>query len=195
MAPGGDGIDHFHLTVVLDAPDQIAAEAVGGIHPLCSQCVGHADHGVKLILGNGDIVVQQQAVHRLLIAGQILPQQDVPLLLRDPHRVIRRVTLAAVANVPVTIVIGIGHAPEALEGLDHGHTGGTGGIGIYRQGGGRQQRQHKQHAKAQGQDLLHGLHGYSHFLSDLLTGFDSICQKFTIIPPIREEDCEKFNIF
>ena len=147
VAPGGNGVDHLRLGVVVDPLDQVGAEPVGGVHPLGAQGIGHGNHGVKLVLGDGDAIVQQQAVDLLLRIRQVLTEEHVRLLLGDAVRVVRRIAGSAVADVPVPPVVGIGHVAVALKFLNESHPLVAGDEDLHGQGPGGQQRQH--HKRAQ----------------------------------------------
>ena len=79
VAPCGDGIDHLRLTVAADAVDEVGAQAVVRVNPLRSQGVGHADKGVKLVLGDADAVLEQEAVDQGLVIDQVPAHHEIRL--------------------------------------------------------------------------------------------------------------------
>ena len=155
VAPGCDGVDNLRLRVLVDAADEVGAEPVGRVEPLCAQVVGHVHHGVKLVLGHLDAVGNEQVVHQVLRRDHGLTEQPLRLLLADAVGVVRRIAEGAVAYVPLPLVA-VGHGLEALELLDERDALVAGGIGLHCQGRGRQQRQHQQQAQAHGYYLFDG---------------------------------------
>ena len=155
VAPGGDGVDDLRLAVAVEAVDQVGAQPVLRVDPLGPQVVGHADQGVKLLLGDGDAVLHQKAVHQALVPlCQVGAQQRVRLQLGDAGGVVAGFALGAVTDVPLPAVVRIGHGPEALEFLYQRDARLAGGKGFHRQGRAGQQRQRQRRAQRQGQQLF-----------------------------------------
>ena len=191
VAPGCNGVDHFRLAVLLDSIDEIGIEAVPWLNPLGTQVISHTDHGVKLVLGDRDVIFHEQVVDDLLF----FPQEDFHQLPAgfpvDAFGVIRRVAEGTIADIPLAVIL-VGHTAEVLKFLDHGNTLFAGGVGLHSQGGGRQQGEHKDQAEGQC-DMLCGFfqyhHGHSHFLR-----VHNNRQNFTILQGKREVESPWFNI-
>ena len=133
MAPGGDGVDHLGLRVLPDAADEVGAEAVGGVHPLGAQVVGHVHHGVELVLGDGDAVSQEQVVDQVLSHLHALPHEALRLVLGDAVGVVPLLAEGAVADIPLPVVL-VGGGAVVLKLLDKGDALLAGGEGLHRVG-------------------------------------------------------------
>ena len=153
VAPGGDGVDHLLLGIVLNAVHQVLAQAVGRVDPAGAQVVGHTGQGVILVLLQVDIVLFEEGVELEIYLHQVVHHEILCFLLGDAVWIIAFFAETPVADVPLAPIL-VGEAAVALKVLNqlrplfadlHVLYIGQGGGG--QQSGGQQQGQ-QQRAKS-----------------------------------------------
>ena len=120
VAPCGKGRCDLLIGVVLNAVDEVVRQAVSGLQPGGAEGVAHAAHGVKLSLGDADVVLFQELT--VDVIGELLhvaAQQRFGLGLCDAVGIVRGIDQAAVADIPAGAVID-GGGGKALALFDVG---------------------------------------------------------------------------